>query len=179
MNEHKVYEQLLLSVLRDKNTLRSRKDNYLFGSKIEEQITERDSEYTNILKHFVCITRVRNWVKEILKWTFYIIIMAAMTSIVVMSIYLLNTVVSKSNIEQLIKFIPLFITSIVSLVSVIITIPVTIARYLFSTKEDENITKIILHTQDHDTSGREWTLHFHQNGQSDKGNTNPEEIISM
>lgn len=166
-------------MLHNKNPLRSKKDNYLFGSQVEEQITKRDSEYTNILKHFVCITRVRNWVKEVLKWTFYLLLMASIISIVVMSIYLLKAVVSKSNIEQLIKFIPLFITSIVSLVSVIITIPVTIARYLFSTKEDENITKIILHTQEHDTSGREWTLHFHQNDQSNKENTIPEESLSL
>lgn len=48
----------------------------------------------------------------------------------------------------------------VGFVSAIITIPVTITKYLFSTEEDKNITQIILHTQDHDTTGRQWAMDF-------------------
>jgi hypothetical protein len=45
-------------------------------------------------------------------------------------------------------------------VSVIIAIPISITKYLFSAKEDKNTTDIILHTQEHDTTGRQWTLDF-------------------
>ena len=48
----------------------------------------------------------------------------------------------------------------VGFVSAIITIPTTITKYLFSTSEDENITQIILHTQEHDVSGRKWAMDF-------------------
>lgn len=61
--------------------------------------------------------------------------------------------------------IPLLITAIVGFVSAIISIPLTITKYLFSTKEDEYITNIILHTQEHDTSGRQWTLDYTRNDQ--------------
>lgn len=44
----------------------------------------------------------------------------------------------------------------------IIAIPIAITKYLFSTKEDENITNIILHTQRHDSSGRQWALDFNK-----------------
>ena len=81
-----------------------------------------------------------------------------------------NKFISQGTIEQLIEAIPLFITSIVGLVSVIIAIPIAITKYLFSTKEDENITKIILHTQEHDTTGRQWTLDY--NKLADKLNEN-------
>lgn len=37
---------------------------------------------------------------------------------------------------------------------------VTITKYLFNTEENKNITGIILHTQDHDTSGRQWAMDF-------------------
>jgi hypothetical protein len=36
MNDNNVYEKLLLSMLHNKNPLRSKKDNYLFGSQVEE-----------------------------------------------------------------------------------------------------------------------------------------------
>ena len=48
----------------------------------------------------------------------------------------------------------------VGFVSAIITIPTTITKYLFSTTEDENITEIILHTQEHDVNGRKWAMDF-------------------
>lgn len=60
----------------------------------------------------------------------------------------------------MVESLPLLVTSMVGFVSAIITIPVTITKYLFSTKEDENITQIILHTQEHDTSGRQWAMDF-------------------
>lgn len=74
--------------------------------------------------------------------------------------HFVNITIAKADIQQLIDAIPLFITSIIGLVFAVIAIPIAITKYLFSTKEDKNITDIILHTQEHDTSGRQWTLDF-------------------
>ena len=56
------------------------------------------------------------------------------------------------DVKYLIECIPLVISGIVSFVSTIIAIPLTIAKFLFNTQEDDNITNVITHTQDHDTS---------------------------
>ena len=57
------------------------------------------------------------------------------------------------NTNELVKSIPVLITAIVSFISTIIIIPATITKFLFNTKEDENITSVIVHTQEHDTTG--------------------------
>lgn len=43
------------------------------------------------------------------------------------------------------------ISSSVSLISIIISIPIIITKYLFNSKEDDNITTIISKTQEHDS----------------------------
>lgn len=146
-----------ISVLQDSDNDSSTQDDKIFRRNTKKQITNRDKEYTDLLSHFVTITRVRNILKEIFKWSFYIALIISVVVLVCMTKSIFNKYVENANIQQMIESIPLLITSIVGFVSVIITIPVTITKYLFSTKEDEYITKIILHTQDHDTSGREWT----------------------
>ena len=56
--------------------------------------------------------------------------------------------------DQWVAGITVVISCLVSFASVIISIPLIITKYLFSTKEDNNIAKIILHTQKHDLSGK-------------------------
>lgn len=143
--------------MQDSDNDSSTQDDKIFRRNTKKQITNRDKEYTDLLSHFVTITRVRNILKEIFKWSFYIALIISVVVLVCMTKSIFNKYVENANIQQMIESIPLLITSIVGFVSVIITIPVTITKYLFSTKEDEYITQIILHTQDHDTSGREWT----------------------
>lgn len=60
----------------------------------------------------------------------------------------------KCNSSELVSEIPVFITAIAGFASSIIAIPLSITKYLFSTKEDEYITEIISHTQEHDLSSR-------------------------
>lgn len=135
-------------------------DDKTFRENVTNEITNRDSEYTKLLSHFVSITERRNKLKEFFKWTFYGAVVISMLVFTYSFYKLFRKVINEGDIEQLIETIPLLITSIVGFVSVIIAIPIAITQYLFSTKEDENITKIILHTQDHDTTGRQWTLDF-------------------
>ena len=134
-----------ISVLQDSDNDSSTQDDKIFRRNTKEQITNRDKEYTDLLSHFVTITRVRNILKEIFKWSFYIALIISVVVLVCMTKSIFNKYVEKASIQQMIESIPLLITSIVGFVSAIIAIPVTITKYLFSTKEDEYITQIILH----------------------------------
>ena len=135
-------------------------DDQIFRRNTKTQITNRDKEYTKLLSHFVNVTRARNILKEIFKWSFYLMLIIALGVLVFITYSLFNKYLSSATIEQISESLPLLITSIVGFVSAIITIPATITKYLFSTTEDENITQIILHTQEHDVSGRQWAMDF-------------------
>lgn len=152
------YQKLfdILNDGKDDNT----EDDKTFRKNTTEQITNRDAQYTDLLSHFVKITRVRNILKELFKWTFYLVIIGSILSLVTIVYKLFNKYISSASIQQILDSAPLLITSMVGFVSTIITIPVTITKYLFSTEEDKNITEIILHTQKHDTSGRQWAMDF-------------------
>jgi len=135
-------------------------DDKTFRKSTKEQITDRDKQYTQLLMHFVKVTKVRNILKEIFKWTFYLAIISAMVVFVIIVYNLFNKYIVDASIEQMIKSMPLLLAALVSFISAVITIPTVITKYLFSTKEDDNITKIILHTQKHDVTGRQWTTDF-------------------
>lgn len=148
--------QNLLNDRKPKETL----DDKTFRDNVAEEITNRDKYYTELLTHFVKITKVRNCLKEIFKWSFYVMVIVAMITLIIVINSIFHVFIKEANVKQLMEAIPLFITAIVGFVSVIIAIPIAITKYLFSTKEDENITSIILHTQDHDTNGRQWAMEF-------------------
>lgn len=135
-------------------------DDKKFRKDTKNEITNRDKKYSELLSHFIKITRIRNCLKEFFKWTFYLIIMGSIFALILVIYKLFDKYTSYATIEQIIESLPLLITAMVGFVSTIITIPVTITKYLFSTEEDKNITEIILHTQEHDTSGRQWAMDF-------------------
>ena len=135
-------------------------DDKTFRKNTKDQITKRDKEYSCLLAHFVKITRVRNIVKEIFKWVFCLALIVSMIMCVIIVYRLFNKYISSADIKEIVEAAPLLISAIVGLVSAIIAIPITITKYLFSTEEDKNITEIILHTQKHDTSGRNWAMEF-------------------
>lgn len=58
--------------------------------------------------------------------------------------------IDDNNIYSVIKVV----SSLISFSSVIIAVPLIITKYLFSSKEDKRIAKIILHTQEHDLNGK-------------------------
>ena len=149
----------LFDILNDDNNTQG-EDDKTFRKNTTEQITKRDEQYTALLSHFVGVTRIRNILKEICKWFFYfaVIISVIVLAKIIYSIF--NAYLSSATIEQIAESMPLLITSMVSFASAIIVIPTTITKYLFSTEEDKNITQIILHTQEHDVSGRKWAMDF-------------------
>lgn len=157
-DKSKLYQTLFRLI--NSNNEDNTEDDKTFRKNTKEQITKRDKEYSELLKHFVKITRIRNVVKEIFKWTFCFTMIVSIFVLVIIVYRLFNKYVSSANIEQIFESAPLLITAIVGFVSAIIAIPVTITKYLFSTEEDKNITEIILHTQEHDTSGRKWAMEF-------------------
>lgn len=143
-------------------------DQKTFKETTTAEITHRDEQYTNLLKHFVGITKVRNVLKEIFKWVFFCIVVGSLAMLCYIISMLFINILNRGTVEQVISSIPLLTSAMVGFISAIIAVPITIAKYLFSKEEDNNITKIILHTQKHDTSGRQWIT----NSQDDnlKGN---------
>ena len=117
------------------------------------QIARRDVYYTQLLGHHIKLTHTRGIFKEIHKWLFFWLIIAAcfFGGIIVYRIF--DKIFSVEDYQFIISAIPLIVTALISFVSTIIVIPVTITKFLFNTKEDDNITTLIEHTQDHDTSG--------------------------
>lgn len=158
LTEDEVYN--IISNLMTGNNNFPNQDRDRFDIHVKKQIEERDIEYTKLLIHFVSITKIRNILREIFKWVFLICLLLIIGILVFVLFAIFQKFIKEATIEQMTEAIPLFITSIVGFVSVIISIPLTITKYLFSTKEDEYITNIILHTQEHDTSGRQWTLDY-------------------
>ncbi len=52
-----------------------------FDDRSKQEITKRDEEYSNLLKHFVSITCRRNEAKEENKWIFFRIIMGLLITL--------------------------------------------------------------------------------------------------
>lgn len=171
-NDKNYVYQMLIDILNNDNNDNT-EDDKTFRKNTKQQITSRDEKYSELLTHFVKLTKIRNIIKEIFKWTFYLVVMSAIIVLILIVYNLFNKYISSANIEQILDSAPLLITAMVGFVSTIITIPVTITKYLFSTEEDKNITQIILHTQEHDTSGRRWTMEF--NNIEGNSNDNKEE----
>ncbi len=77
--------------------------------------------------------------------------MIAINAIIVVTVIFL---LWKCSSEQLISAVPVFVTAFGAFISSIVAVPLSVTKYLFSTCEDEYITQIISHTQEHDLSGR-------------------------
>ncbi len=123
-----------------------------YGIRLQRGIEQRDVLYTELLRNHKNITKYRNKLKEVHKWIFFWIIIVA--SIVGLHCIhrLLDRILAEKNIMVILDSIPLLVTALVSFVSTIIAVPLTIAKFLFNAKEDDNITMLIQHTQKHDAS---------------------------
>lgn len=117
------------------------------------QIAKRDLYYTQLLEHHVGLTHIRGILKEIHKWLFFWLIISACIFGCIIISTTLNKIFVSEDPQFITSSIPIIITALISFISTIIVIPVTITKFLFNIKEDDNITTLIKHTQDHDTSG--------------------------
>lgn len=152
-NRERLNYDLNLRYLFDRTYLRNLHTDNDPGYTVSQGVAERDSGYTNLLKNYVSLTKGRNILKEVHKWIFFWIIIVGTVVIGAFLIGFVNTQVS--SMEQNGSFnsdaIAALISALVSLVTVVISIPIIITKYLFNTKEDENITAIIKETQEHDS----------------------------
>ena len=123
-----------------------------FTSISKKNISDRDDAYTDLLNHFVEITKKRNKIKEIHKWIYFWIVIIFTCSFVVFIFILMNKIDFSNN--NYVNNLSIIITAIISFCSVIISIPMIITKYLFTSKEDKRIARIILHTQQHDIDGK-------------------------
>lgn len=126
------------------------------GRRLTHELTRRDAFYTDLLDSYVKITKKRNRLKEFHKWIFFWIVMISGIVGIRIMYSIVKEVLGAQDEMKLIESIPVIITSLVAFISTIIVIPTTITQFLFNTKEDDNITKIIEHTQNHDASGRDF-----------------------
>ena len=117
------------------------------------QIAKRDIYYTQLLENHKKLTYVRGKCKEIHKWLFFWLVIIACCFGIMIVYRIINKILSAEDFNSVIDAIPIVITALVSFVSTIIAIPLTITKFLFNSKEDDNITTLIQHTQDHDTEG--------------------------
>lgn len=117
------------------------------------QIAQRDIQYTEILKNHAKLTKFRGICKEIHKWLFFWMIIVASFAGLVYIHKILNKVMETDDINIIVDSIPIIVTAVISFISTIIVVPLTIAKFLFNAKEDDNITTLIKHTQEHDVSG--------------------------
>lgn len=161
MSEGKDEEKLLSNLKKIQydveQVINKRKVDYIdydvkFKSISRKNISDRDESYTNLLDHFIRITKYRNVIREVHKWIYFWIIMALTASFVVF-VFRFADKVDFSNNDYTNNMI-LGISAMVSFCSVIISVPLIITKYLFSSKEDKRIAKIILHTQQHDLDGK-------------------------
>lgn len=120
------------------------------------QIATRDVYYTDLLKNHLTLTTIRGYTKEIHKWLFFWLVVIAGALSVFYIIRVFNRVLASEDVKVMIEAIPIIIASLVSLVSTVIAVPTTISKFLFNTKEDDNITNLIQHTQDHDSAGMDF-----------------------
>lgn len=133
-------------------------DDSIFREMSTSEIVGRDSYYSLLLELFYTVTKARMILKEIFKWIFFLIMMGAMVVIGYLTVMVFRKYLDNADFETLSNALPLLITSIVGFISTIIAIPVVITKYLFNTSEDDNITAIIVHTQEHDALGRQWAM---------------------
>lgn len=129
-------------------------DDDQFNAESQKQILERDKHYSELLNHFVEITKKRNESKEKYKWYYFKIIMGLLILLNFAVVVTIFVILIKCDSSQIISSIPVLITAIAGFVTSIVAIPLSITKYLFSTKEDRYITDIISHTQEHDLSSR-------------------------
>lgn len=125
---------------------------------LKKQLGKRGVIYTQLLENYAKTTKWRNRFKEFHKWTFFWLVAFAGGVIVYYICRIMNKILDSKSIDEFIKTVPVIITAFVSLLSTVIGIPMTITKFLFNAKEDDNITDTIHHTQDHDNEEASFLL---------------------
>jgi hypothetical protein len=129
-------------------------DDYDWGRKNQVQLDERDELYTCLLSDFQTHYSSRQTNKEKYRWQFYYVVSSVLVAVAVIASIFLCSVLARFTNDELIKAMPIVITAFASLASALVAIPLTIAKYFFNTKEDIEITRLILNMQGKDLENR-------------------------
>ena len=125
------------------------------GRSIANEIVSRDKKYSELLDSYTTVTKVRFALKEIHKWIFFWLVISACICIATLAYRLIVKVLNAEELQLVIEAVPAILTAFTAFVSTVIVVPMTITKFLFNTQEDDNITSLIQHTQQHDTAGIE------------------------
>lgn len=123
------------------------------GERIAKQIVKRDLKYTELLESYTTITKVRFTLKEIHKWLFFWMVIVACGYCLVLAYRLVSRILSVEDPQFIIDSVAVIFAAFTAFVSTVIAVPMTITKFLFNTNEDDNITQLIQHTQEHDAAG--------------------------
>lgn len=145
-----LYQEILNMV--DAQFLADYKSDTDPGKNIQTQIVERDEKYTDLLTTYLEVTEWRLRTKEIYKLFFLLCVGAACNSGLKVCYQVVNRLLAEKDIQVVLDGIPALLAALTAFVATVIVVPHTIAQFLFDTKEDDNITAIIKHTQKHDSS---------------------------
>ncbi len=118
--------------------------------KITGEDLERDEIYTRLLSAFINIYTNRHTQKERYKWIFFKIVLALFCFFLGAVIAALLYISFSFEADKLVSLIPIYISALISIVTSIIVLPSTIAKYLFNPDEDKEIVDMIKHMQDYD-----------------------------
>ncbi len=140
--------------------------NNFFNENFKGEISERNASYTELLQHYVFISKVRNIIKECCKTIFILVLIAVLIVVSYYELKILKKAYNSEDISVFLEFIPIIVTAITGFVATIISVPLVITKYLFNPKEENYMSQIILHTQNHDVSGLEFISNSSNNKQS-------------
>lgn len=124
-----------------------------FDIRLEDQIVKRDRKYTELLISYTRVTKVRFVLKEIHKWLFFWLIIAACIFCLYSAYGVIQQTLKANNLQVVVDAVPAILAAFTALISTVVVVPLTITKFLFNEKEDDNITEVIQHTQEHDASG--------------------------
>lgn len=123
-----------------------------FDKANQKELQKRDEIYTALLKDFQILYSNRQQKKEIKKWLFFHIVLWSWGLFGASVLAVL--VIAAVKATDMLSFLPVMVTSVVSIVTSIIVIPEIVTKYLFNPNEDNEITKMIIEMQKHDLSNR-------------------------
>ena len=67
--------------------------------------------------------------------------------------YRLVRILAVEDPQFILDSVAVIFAAFTAFVSTVIAVPMAITKFLFNTKEDDNITQLINHTQEHDAAG--------------------------
>ncbi len=120
----------------------------------EKELDVRNQLYSTLLSKYVESYTDNQKKKNDKKWFFYKLIVGVFFCLIGVAI-LMSIIVTIFYKDNAVAVLVTYFSSFVGLLSALITIPNTIAKYLFNPKEDEIITKIVMEMQKQDNVNRE------------------------